>query len=128
MLLETFVTSPSRPIELTKTTRAESFAPGTNISFIENKGLSSCKKQLILSEDLEVIEEPVVRETTKISVEEYNDFVEQEIVICDQLPDPNRILSGHGGSRNITPDGSASAGMSHLTNTNVGDNSSLPDF
>ena len=94
---------------------------------IETKGHSSCKKQLILSDDLEVIEEPVVRETTKISAEEYNDFVEQEIIICDQLPN-QRILSGHGGSRNITPDGSASAGMSHLTNTNVGDNSSLPDF
>ena len=63
-------------MELTKTTRADSFLLGTSTSMTERKQFSSLKKNLILEDDHQIIEEPIIRETTKISAEEYNDYVE----------------------------------------------------
>lgn len=75
-LQDTFLGSPYQLNDNTKTTRAESFGIGTNASLTERKQYSSCRKKLILVDDMEITEEPLHRETTKLSAEEYTDFVE----------------------------------------------------
>ena len=50
-LLDTSKGSPNRFMELTKTTRADSFLLGTSTSMTERKQFSSLKKNLILEDD-----------------------------------------------------------------------------
>ena len=52
----------------------------TSPSIADRKQFGSCKKTKIAVEDLEVIQEPIP-EAVAISLDEYNDFIESEIII-----------------------------------------------
>ena len=79
--------------ELTRSTRAESLTFGNGISPAKNMPFSSSKKTRIEIDDIEIVEEPII-EASKFSVEDYSDFVEEEIRIEDELPEQSSKIRG----------------------------------
>ena len=87
---------------------------------------SSSKKTKIEIDDNEIVEENI-KEASKLGSDDYDDFVEEEIRIEDELPEHSSKVKGLILGQIVSPAFPGSAGMSHFTETYMED-ISLPDF
>ena len=87
---------------------------------------SSSKKTKIEIDDTEIAEE-YIKEASKFGSDDYDDFVEEEIRIEDELPEQTPKIRGQILGKIVSPAFPCSAGMSHFTETYMED-ISLPDF
>ena len=69
---------------------------------------------------------PNLQSDTKVSHDEYKDFVEQEFAVGDMLPQEATPVTKQ--CLNISPHLSSRNSMSHFTHTHIGDLSSLPEL